>query len=46
MLCHGDLVSNVKVGNAIETHRAKMLKDKNGVMTKVLMMQMPSVAAS
>lgn len=39
-------MSNVKVGNAIETHRAKMVKDKNGVMTKVMTIQMPSVAAS
>ena len=35
LLCHGDLVTNIKLSGVIETHRAKMGRDKNGVMTKV-----------
>ena len=37
LLCHGDLVTNVKLTGVIETHRARMGRDKNGVMTKVTM---------
>ena len=37
LLCHGDLVTNLKLSGVIETHRARMGRDKNGVMTKVMM---------
>ena len=37
ILCQGDLVSNVRLVDVIERHRERCSKDKNGIMTKVLM---------
>ena len=36
-MCHGDLVSNVRLAEVLETHKERMAKDKSGVMTKVMM---------
>ena len=36
-MCHGDLVSNVRLSKVLDTHKELMAKDKNGVMTKVMM---------
>ena len=37
MLCNGDLVSNMRLGEILDIHREKLSKDKNGIMTKVMM---------
>ena len=37
MLCHGDLVSNMRMAEVLDVHRKKMSQDKNGIMTKVMM---------
>ena len=37
LMCHGDLVTNIKLAGMIESHRARLGRDKNGVMTKVMM---------
>ena len=37
VLCQGDLVSNVRLVDMIEKHRERCSKDKNGIMTKLLM---------
>ena len=36
MLCHGDLVSNVKISDIMERHKARPKQDKHAIMSKVM----------